>query len=166
MSDSIAKYVKDVRHTEVCAFPGINISRLTNKLQNRHLVLDKEFSIIHVGTNDINSLSVGEILSSFNNLIEVVRRNSETTILISSIIPRPVDHQVTGDKVKLVNSKLKQLCMQRKVQFLHTFRPFIRNCEPRRELFAIKDQGLHLNLDGTRRLRQFFINTVAHLLKK
>ena len=99
MSDSIDKYVKDVRHTEVCAFPGINISRLTNKLQNRHLVLNKEFSIIHVGANDINSSSVGEILSSFNNLIEVVRRNSQTTILISSILPRPVNHQVIGDKV-------------------------------------------------------------------
>ena len=164
MSDSIAMYV--VRHTEICAFPDINISRLTNKLQNRHLVLDKEFSIIHVGTNDILSLSAGEIVNSFNNLIEVVRQNSETTILISSIIPMLVNHQVTGDQVKLVNSKLKQLCVQRKVQFLHTFRPFIRNCEPRRELFAIKYQGLHLNLDGTRRLRQFFINTVAHLLKK
>ena len=164
MSDSIAMYV--VRHTEICAFPDINTSRLTNKLQNRHLVLDKEFSIIHVGTNDILSFSAGEIVSSFNNLIEVVRQNSETTILISSIIPMLVDHQATGDQVKLVNSKLKQLCVQRKVQFLHTFRPFIRNCEPRRELFAIKDQGLHLNLYGTRRLRQFFINTVAHLLKK
>ena len=68
MSDSIAKYVKDVRHAEVCAFLGINVSRLTNKLQNRHLVLDKEFSIIHVGTNDFLSLSAGEIVSSFNNL--------------------------------------------------------------------------------------------------
>ena len=85
-------------HTEVCAFPGINISRLTNKLQSRHLVLDKEFSIIHLGIYDIHSLSVVEIVSSFNNLIEVV-------------IPRPVDHQVRGDKVKLVNSKLKQLCV-------------------------------------------------------
>ena len=61
-SDSIDKYVKDVRHTEVCAFPGINNSRLTNKLQNRHLVLNKIFSIIHVGTNNILSLSAGEIV--------------------------------------------------------------------------------------------------------
>ena len=109
MSESIAKYVKD-------AYRSLCLSRykhqsLNNKLQNRHLVLDKEFSIIHVGIYDIHSLSVGEIVSSFNNLVEIV-------------IPRPVDHQVRGDKVKLVNSKLKQLCMERKVQFLHTFRPF------------------------------------------
>lgn len=166
VSDSIAKYIKDVRHAEVCAFPGININRLANKIQNRHLSLDKQFTIIHVGTNDVQSLKVDEIISAYNNLIEVVKQNSDTSIIISSILPRPVDHHVTGDKVRLINSKLKQLCKQRKVQYLHTFRPFLKNCQPLRELYAIKDQGLHLNLDGTRRLRQFFINTVAHLLKQ
>ena len=35
---------------------------------------------------------------------------------------------------------------------------------PLRELYAVNDQGLHLNTEGTRRLRQFFINTVAHLI--
>lgn len=166
VSDSMAKYVKDVRHTEVLAFPGTNINRLASKIQNGQISIDKEFSIFHVGTNDINMLNVGEIMSSFNNLISIVKKNSHTKIIMSSILPRPVDHQTTGDKVKLVNNKLKQLCKDRHVQYLHTFRPFVKNNQPVRELFAIKDQGLHLNLEGTRRLRQFFINTIAHLLKK
>lgn len=34
---------------------------------------------------------------------------------------------------------------------------------PRREYFAIKDGGLHLNLEGSRRLSEFLINTFAHL---
>lgn len=166
VSDSMAKYVTGIRHTEVIPFPGININRLTNKIQNGLLSLDKAFTIIHVGTNDIHSSNIGEILSAFNNLISVIRQKCPTSILISAILPRPVDHQVTGHKVKLLNIRLKELCQNRQVRYLHTFRPFLKNGLPIRELFAIKDQGLHLNLEGTRRLRQFFINTVAHLLKE
>lgn len=162
----MAKYVDQIRHAEVLAFPGININRLVQKIQNRHICLDRQYSIIHVGTNDIQFLDVGAILSSYNNLISVIRQHSRSIIVMSSIIPRPIDHHITGDKVKLVNTRLKALCKERNVQFLHTFRPFLRNCQPVRELFAIKDRGLHLNLEGTRRLRQFFINTVAHLLKQ
>lgn len=166
VSDSMAKYVTGIRHTEVIPFSGIKINRLTSKIQNGHLPLDKAFTIVHVGTNDIHSSNVGEILSAFNNLICVVRQNSPTKLVISAILPRPVDYQVTGEKVKLLNIRLKELCKSRHVTYLHTFRPFLKNGLPVRELFAIKDQGLHLNLEGTRRLRQFFINTVAHLLKQ
>ena len=70
-----------------------------------------------------------------------------------------------ADKVKAVNKGLVHLCKERKVRLLHTFNPFIRFGKPRRELFAVNDQSLHLNIEGTRRLRQFFINSVAHLLK-
>ena len=56
-----------------------------------------------------------------------------------------------------------QLSKDRKVRLLHTYRPFLKYCLPKRE---INDQGLHLNTEGTRRLRQFFINSVAHLLKE
>lgn len=166
VSDSMAKHVTDIRHAEVLAFPGINISRLSNKIQSGHLVLDKQFTIIHVGTNDIQSLDAGAIISSYNNLITVIRQFSSTSIVMSSIIPRPVDHQVTGDKVKLVNNRLKQLCKQRNVKYLHTFKPFIKHCQSLRELFAVRDQGLHLNLEGIKRLRFFFINTVAHLIRE
>ena len=163
----MAKHVTDIRHAEVLAFPGINISRLSNKIQSGHLVLDKQFTIIHHGTNDIQSLDTGAIISSYNNLITVIRRFSSTCIVMSSIIPRPVVHQVTGDKVKLVNNRLKQFCKQRNVKYLHTFKPFIKkNCQPLRELFAVQDQGLHLNLEGIKRLRFFFIHTVAHLTRE
>ena len=38
--------------------------------------------------------------------------------------------------------------------------------DPMRDFFfAVRDGGLHLNTEGVRRLRFFFINTVAHLLK-
>ena len=84
---------------------------------------------------------------------------------MSSILPRPIDHSTLGLKVKNVNLSLKNLCNNRKIQYLHSYRPFLKGGQPIRELFAIRDRGLHLNSEGTRRLRSFFINCVAHLLK-
>ena len=55
-----------------------------------------------------------------------------------------------------MNNKLKELCKTRNIKFLHSYRPFTKACKPLRELFAVRDQGLHLNFEGTRRLRQFF----------
>ena len=110
----------------------------------------------------------GAILSAFNNLITSIRQKSATLVVISSILPRPKDHASYCDRVfkKLVNKGQAKLSKDRRVRLLHTYRPFLKNCLPIRELFAINDQGLHLNTEGTRRLRQFFINSVAHLLKE
>ena len=154
-----------IRHAEVIAFPGINITRLTSRIQRDLSLLSRPYTIIHVGTNDIHNLSVGEMISEYNNLITVIRNLSNTRILFSSILPRPVDYENTKDKVKEVNRRLKLLCMERHVQFLHSFRQFFRCGQPIRELYAVRDGGLHLNMEGTRLLRQFLINTVAHLPK-
>ena len=103
VSDSIAKYVDNIRHCEVIAFPNINA--LTHKIQTRNLILDREFTILHVGTNNIETKNAGEILSCYNNLISVIRQNSHTKIIISAILPPPKDHSSLGDRVKLVNTK-------------------------------------------------------------
>ena len=163
VSDSIAKYVTDIRSAEVIPYPGITINGLTAVVQ---LVLDKQFTIFHVGTNDIPRLEEKAILSCFNNFITVVKQNSRTTILMSSILPRPKDYSVSKEKVKNVNKELKKLCRVRNIRFLHSFKPFLKYGDPVREFFAVRDGGLHLNNEGIRRLRFFFINTVAHLLKE
>ena len=166
VSDSIAKYVEGIRQTEVISFPGININQLAYKIDKEHLVLDKKVVILHVGTNNIEKMETGAILSAFNNLISSIRRRSDPMIVISSILPRPKDHSSHGDRVKNVNKGLVQLSKDRKMRLLHTYRSFLKYCLPKREMFAINDQSLHLNTEGTRRLRQFFINSVAHLLKE
>jgi len=84
---------------------------------------------------------------------------------MSSILPRLNDYARTGSSVKKINSQLKELCEERRVQFLHTFRPFFKEGKPIRHLFAVRDGGLHLHTEGIRRLKSFLINTVAHLPK-
>lgn len=163
VTDSIAKYIKDIRGTTVIAFPGINVSRMTNKISNGFVDLNYRYVIFHVGTNDINTLSVQEICASYNDLISVVKEKSDCKIIMSSVLPRPIDYEVNGNKVKELNNSLQTLCKSRHVQFIKSFRPFLVGGLPRRELYAVRDGGLHLNLEGVRRLRQFFINTIAHL---
>ena len=163
LTDSIGKHVSGIRGAKLIAFPGINISRLSSRIQRNHFLVSSPFTIIHVGTNDVQRLSEDEMISDFNNLFTVIRNISNTKILVSSILPRPVDYTVTGNKVREVNRRLKLLCGERHFKFLHSFRPFFKGGLPVRELFAVRDGGLHLNLEGTRRLQLFFINTVAHL---
>ena len=152
-----------ISDAKVIAFPGINISRMTHKVQSRHIDISARNIIFHVGTNDISRLDIGEMLSAFSNLITVTKGVSNANILISAILPRPVDWNASDDKVKMINKKLVDLCKDRNIRFLHTYKYFIKSGRPKRELFAIRDGGLHLNLEGTQILKKFFVNVVAHL---
>ena len=66
-------------------------------------------------------------------------------------------------ELKKFNHELEQLCVRRKLTFLHTYRLFLHNNAPIRSYFAIRDDGLHLNTEGTRKLKLFLCNTVSHL---
>jgi lysophospholipase L1-like esterase len=117
-----------------------------------------------VGTNDVTSvLTVGEILSQYCDLISIIRKHTHADILMSAILPRPIDFETSGEKVKNINNKLMSLCKDLKCSYIRTFKPFLKGGKPRREFFAVRDGGLHLNIEGTRRLRQFFVNTISHL---
>ena len=144
MSDSIAKYVTDIRSAEVISYPGISINGMSSLIQKGHLVLDKKFTIFHEGTNDTPKFDEKAIMSNFTNFITVVKRNSKTIILMSSVLPRPVIYHKSKEKVKNVNNDLKKLCKARNVRFLHSFKPFLKYGDPVREFFAVCDGGLHL----------------------
>ena len=124
LSDSIAKHVSGILYTAIHSFPGINIARLTARICHYPDMLSRPYTIIHVGTNDIHTLSVCEIMSGFNNLITTVRSQSSTHLILSSILPRPVDHNKSDEKVKEVNRLLKLKCLERNVQFICSYRPF------------------------------------------
>ncbi|XP_053388933.1 uncharacterized protein LOC128551982 [Mercenaria mercenaria] len=165
LSDSIAKYVDGINYTEVKAYPGANISRLMAKNEKDKSLISKPYTLVHVGPNDIaqNHMTVDMILSNFNALISLIRNYSSTRIIISSILPRPVVVVSTEEKVKEVNKQLKVKCTERRVQFVASFRPFLKFAKPISDLYAVRDGGLHLNYEGTRKLRSVFVNTVAHL---
>jgi len=79
----------------------------------------------HFGTNDVQKYSVDVITCKFRNLIYSVRRkNPDISILISSVLPRPTDFHILGEKVVAINNRLVRICKEEKVQFIKSFRRF------------------------------------------
>ena len=157
-----------IRNTVVQSFPGINISQMKHVITSKQASIKYKYTILLVGTNNIaSSRSIDEIMSYFNDLINIIKARSSTNIIVSAIIPRPCDlpKDPTERRVKKMNSELQLMCKRRHLQFLHTYRIFLHvyKNKPIRSYFAVNDNGLHLNLEGQRRLRRFFVNTVAHL---
>ena len=167
ISDSIAKYITGIDGVTLQAFSGDTISRITNRLLTREAKIEKiDFVIFHVGTNDIGRrASFQSIISDFGNLVGVCRKvNPTIRIIISAIIPRPVDHTVTDTVIRKINGYLaKEMSKNMNFKFIHTYRPFTHCGKVKLELYAKKDGGLHLNTEGTNRLRYFFLRVISTL---
>ena len=89
----------------------------------------KKIVILHVGTNNIETMEHGSSLSCFSDLVTAIRCKSDVMIVISSILPRPEEHVSYGDRVKNVNKGLVKLYKDRKLRLLHTYRPFLKYCK-------------------------------------
>ena len=80
--------------TKVISFPGTNINQLAYKIDNIFLV--KKVMILHVGTDNIEKIDTGAILSAFNNLNLSVRRKGDPMIVISNILLKITHHMGIG----------------------------------------------------------------------
>ena len=151
----------------VQAFRGDSISKLTNRIKTKEADLSKfDFVILHVGTNDIaNKASFEHIISDYGNLIGVCRNvKPSLKIVVSAIIPRPVDHEITDGIIRQVNTHLNNVMSKdMNFRFICTYKPFTHCGKVKRELFAKRDGGLHLNFEGTNRLKYFFLKVITHL---
>ena len=120
--------------------------------------------ILHVGTNDIGYRApYGDIISDFGNLIGICKKMKPSIqIIVSAILPRPVDHSYTDPMIRSVNKQLnKVLSKTLRFKFVPSYKPFMYAGSVRRELFAKKDGGLHLNTEGTNVLTRFFLRVIA-----
>lgn len=169
LTDSIGKYVSGIEGLEVRSFPGFTISHLAGECERnmelKFVLKQKTAVIVHVATNDICKLDAGQIVSNLNNLfyqIKEINRNVE--ILYSAILPRPCNSETTNQRVNEANVAIEKACKARKFPFLHTFRPFINKTgECHRHMFAARDHGLHLNLEGNRVLTNFYLQVVKRI---
>ncbi|CAG2237116.1 unnamed protein product [Mytilus edulis] len=111
LCDSIGKYLDGMKDTVVQSFSGANLGYIKYVIDKEYIYLHEfdSFShvILHFGNNDIEKHSIEIILCKFRNLIYSVRnRNRDINILISSILPRPVDFVQLGYKVVQINKAL------------------------------------------------------------
>lgn len=173
MGDSIPKYITGIEGVQLKSFRGDTIARLANRLLNKQICLENfDFVLIHVGTNDIaNNYSLplerafNNIISDYGNLVGICRKlKPEINILVSAILPRPVDHERTDPLIRKLNAYLqKNMSKTMKFTFLRTYKAFMYAGKVKRELFAKNDGGLHLNTEGTNKLRHFFLRTIASI---
>lgn len=140
---------------------------MANRLKNGEVTLsDFDYVIFHVGTNDVgNKASFDAMISDYGNLIGICRKvKPNINIVISAILPRPVDHDITDTHIRRVNSYLlNNMSKSMNFKFIKTYRPFMYAGKVKRELFAKRDGGLHLNTEGSNRLRYYFLRTIASM---
>lgn len=165
LSDSMCKYVQNIDWLEVKYISGAKIALLISFIRdNKACILKYTHIILHVGTNDVgNGVKVDTIISEYKRLLNSLLF-SKSKIIISAVLPRPIDFSVTKEVVIAVNKSLKKLALKTNCTFVHTFRSFINQpgSVPVYRYFSSRD-GLHLSRHGVSVVRQFFINVVNSL---
>ena len=163
LSDSILKYAEFGHHALLEAIRGATIRDFIRLIQNGHLHVRWQrigLVIIHLGTNDVSNGDGASIRPSMEELIDLIRlRNRHIAIIISSILPRPLDYEYTKETVKSVNGVV-EIWSQSKVgvHFYQSYRPYLYKSmgpdEPvvvKAHLFSRRCE-LHLTYDGLRML--------------
>jgi lysophospholipase L1-like esterase len=167
VGDSMIKNLPPIEGVEVKAVRGATIGKINFLIEKGQLSLgSNNYVIVHAGTNNIaNGNSCDYILSGLANLVATIRRvNPNIHIIISSILPRPVDKVETESVIKEVNSRLeKEMSKDLNFKFVKSFRPFLYKGQIKRYLFANLDGGLHLNSEGSNRLGHFFLRVISTL---
>ena len=112
-----------------------------------------DYVIVHIGTNDIGRRQPFEsIVSDFANLIGIIRKvKPRINVIISAILPRPVDHEDTDEMIRRINFHLNNKMSK---DFICAFKPFMHAGNVKLVFFA-KNDGSHLNTVGTDRLGIF-----------
>ena len=92
-SNSIGKFINNNLHIHIIAFPGITTGRMFWKIKLGLINLSQYKTVtVHVGTNDFQRLPKENIGKTVAKLVKLItHKNQEAKIIISGIIPRPID---------------------------------------------------------------------------
>jgi hypothetical protein len=163
--DSVGKYLTGIRDAEILSYRGETIGEFIHKIRYNIIKLNRyTHVIVHVGTNNVLNNKPGEILSLYRNLIHLIKQKYKNIIVgISSILPRPKDHSLSGTDIKNVNLGLAKICKDEKVLFIRSYKRFFySNGIFKRDLFAIRDGWLHLNEPGLFQFQLALIHVISH----
>ena len=116
LGDSMLKYINQRKmqqgvngKVKVKTFPGACVEDMTHYIKPT-LKRKPSHLILHVGTNDMQSKSPDEIVSTIKHIGEKIAEESNgTEFIVSEIITRNDDPQLTS-KVNECNIKLDELC--------------------------------------------------------
>ena len=102
LSDSTCKHLNNIDWLENNSILGANIFTIHQYIkENRARINLYTHFILHVGTNDIgNGLDLKLIEQYFSNLFTLIKDVIKCQVIISSVLPRPIDFYVS--KLKLL----------------------------------------------------------------
>ena len=128
------------RKVTIKTFPGARIDDMKHYAVPT-LTTKPNTLIVHIGTNDLRNNTPSNLLSSLEDLGEMIMQytNKNTNLIWSEIITRTHDPTLTN-KVNLVNNSLARLCETRNWGL-------IKNNNITGNL--LNNSGLHLNKQGT-----------------
>ncbi len=163
LTDSIGKYV-GVPATDVQAYPGKTLQWLNDSIRfGKVQVKGYEAILVHMGTNDIGDIvrgrtspTIQDIIQRLKDLIHLVKtRNSSCKLLLSAIIPRPKDTELSAPLIYGWNFAMANLCDQYKsLAFVPAYKFFVKSHQVVPTYYST--DGLHLNGPGVERLEQCF----------
>ncbi|CAC5377118.1 unnamed protein product [Mytilus coruscus] len=117
LSDSTCKYVNNINWLECNAISGANIYTLHQFVKdNKALLRRYTHLLLHVGTNDVgNGLSSKLIIQYYNNLIDFICNTLPSLkIIVSAILPRPIDFDDTKQTVIDCNKRIGEVNVEEK----------------------------------------------------
>ena len=116
LSDSLCKWVRQVSNTDVQSIPGLNLSRLVEKIQDYTMFVNNyRLILLNVGTNNLEEDSQEEILEKFGHVIAEIRsKNPRACIVINSIFFRPRD---IPEQMQALTLKKEQEIAMKKLKF-------------------------------------------------
>ena len=171
IGDSLIKNIKQLRFTEVQAFPGANTNTLYRKLgRSDDVQLDFDIVVVAIGTNDIENriISPERHAQEISEVIRLIlRENPACKLGISEIVPRLCDSDELNRRVIEFNRAVKQICKHfrkdenRKVWYLSTSARFLKNGTLISNLF--ERDGLHLSCRGQQVLQEILVGHIKRL---
>jgi hypothetical protein len=119
------------------AIPGVGIIDVIDLINRGIIKSHFDIIIIHVATNNIWNYNLRDFENNYYQLVTDVtclaKKNAK--IILSAILPRPVDFNQTKIFVVAVNSLLRNLCLHSGAYFIATYEPFVKYGHPIFELF-------------------------------
>lgn len=167
ISDSICRYLPDMRNVVSEAYGGLKSATLLEKLRNKFISVGSYANIIiHVGTNDVNNITKGHFERNMKHAVQEIQKyNPSALILLSSVLPRVVDYNSSDSIVNSFNEVLNEIAnVHSNVRYIKSRNSFFNRFGfPIRCLYSY--DKLHLSVNGLVKLEKFFANTLAHINK-
>ena len=135
----------------------------TKFMKRIHFIsFDKELVVTHVGTNNIVQDNAQELVSKTCFLVDTIRdKLPHARIIISLILPRPINLVTSATDVKNYNFNIINLASQLQVSTIPAYRKFLYDCAPKMDLFAV--DNLHLNEFGTKVLQDYLSTRLGRI---